>query len=456
VEMIEVEYERLPAVFEAVDALKDGAPKIWDNGNLHQKVEASHGNADEALRHSQKVFEADYYTSREHNSPMEPGASLAYWNGDHLTLIAGTQGITTTRQSLSKDLGLPQSKVRVITLYKGGGFGNKNQVMNHDLLAALLSKKTRKPVLLEYDRREDFINVHGRWSANQHLKMGVDGEGRIVAFTQRVYCDVGAYARHPARYNENALPYYDWHAVKSEIYAVYTNTPATGNMRAPDGVAGCFAAETLVDEIAYARGENPLDFRLRNRAQTHHGAPYTSFGLDDCLRLGAEAINWREKWHPAGTGPTVEGKRHGIGMAIGNWHAFLGQGSALVKVNQDGTAHLAVGITDIGTGAKTTMAIIAAEALGIPLDRIQLTNGDTDVTPYSVGESGSRTTSFTGPAVIAAAEDVRRQIFALAAGQLKVKAEELDLRDGEVLVIPPDSKGIPTATEQELRRRLQD
>jgi xanthine dehydrogenase molybdenum-binding subunit len=123
-----------------------------------------------------------------------------------------------------------------------------------------------------------------------------------------------------------------------------------------------------------------------------------------------------------------------MGMALGGYPFRPGLGAATIRVNPDGTAHLLVGVTDIGTGAKTTMAIIAAEALGIPLNRIQVTNGDTDVTPYSVGESGSRTTPFTGPAVIAAAEDVRRQIFALAAGQLKAKADDLDLRDGQVFV----------------------
>jgi CO/xanthine dehydrogenase Mo-binding subunit len=135
-------------------------------------------------------------------------------------------------------------------------------------------------------------------------------------------------------------------------------------------------------------------------------------------------------------------KKHGMGMALGGYPFRPGLGAATIRLNPDGTAHVLVGVTDIGTGAKTTMAIIAAEALGIPLNQLQLTNGDTDVTPYSVGESGSRTTAFTGPAVIAAAEDVRRQIFAVAAPQLKVKSEELDLRDGQVFVKENSSQKI--------------
>ena len=136
-------------------------------------------------------------------------------------------------------------------------------------------------------------------------------------------------------------------------------------------------------------------------------------------------------------------KKHGIGMALGGYPFRPGMGAATIRLNPDGTAHVLVGVTDIGTGAKSTMAIIAAEALGIPLNQIQLTNGDTDVTPFSVGESGSRTTPFTGPAVIAAAEDVRRQIFALAAGQLKAKPEELDLREGQVFAKSNPAQKLP-------------
>jgi CO/xanthine dehydrogenase Mo-binding subunit len=160
--------------------------------------------------------------------------------------------------------------------------------------------------------------------------------------------------------------------------------------------------------------------------------PFSSNYLEACIVEGSKRIGWSEKWHKPGamSGP----QKHGIGMAIAGYPFRPGLGAATVRVNPDGTAHVLVGVTDIGTGAKSTMAIIASEALGIPLNQIQLTNGDTDATPYSIGESNSRSTAFTGPAVVAAAEDVRKQIFALAARELKVKAEELDMRDGQVFV----------------------
>ena len=140
--------------------------------------------------------------------------------------------------------------------------------------------------------------------------------------------------------------------------------------------------------------------------------------------------------------------KHGIGMALGGYPFRPGLGAATVRINPDGTAHVLVGVTDIGTGAKSTMAIIASEALGIPLNQIQLTNGDTDVTPYSVGESGSRTTAFTGPAVVAAAEDVRKQIFALAAPKLKAKLEDLDFRDSQVFRKSDPAEKIASGTNR--------
>jgi CO/xanthine dehydrogenase Mo-binding subunit len=175
---------------------------------------------------------------------------------------------------------------------------------------------------------------------------------------------------------------------------------------------------------------------MRNRAQIYKGKiPYTSNHLEQCTSEGSKRIEWSEKWHkPGAAAGTV---KHGIGMAVGGYPFRPGLGAATIRVNPDGTAHVLVGVTDIGTGAKSTMAIIASEALGIPLNRIQLANGDTDATPYSVGESGSRTMSFTGPAVIAAAE---------AAKQFKVKPEQLDLRDGQVFVKSDPSKQVGLGT----------
>ncbi|MBI2184066.1 MAG: xanthine dehydrogenase family protein molybdopterin-binding subunit [Thaumarchaeota archaeon] len=438
-ELVKVEYAQLPTVLEVEEALRGEAPKIWDSGNLHRKIEFNKGNFSEALRRCKQTFEASYRTNRVHNTPLEPAASLAWWSGDELTVVAGTQAITTCRQGLAKDLGLPLNKVRVIALYKGGGFGNKNRNMNYDLLAALLAKATGKPVMLEYSRREDFINVHGRWATEQHLKAGVNEDNKLTAFSQKVYCDVGAYSRHPTRYNEASLGYYDCDNVRSEIYAVYTNTSATGNMRSPEALPATFSAESMMDEMSYDLGIDPVEFRLRNKGTTHFEDKYTSYGLDKCIKIGAETIRWKKKWHPSGQGTIVNGKHHGLGMAMCNYHSSMGQGAAIIKVNQDGTVNLAVGVTDIGTGAKSTMGIIAAEALGVDLSDVKVVWGDTDSCPFSIGESGSRTTTFTGMAVKAAAEDAKRQLFGLAAKILDANPDQLSM-DGKVIFVKDQSE----------------
>jgi len=252
--------------------------------------------------------------------------------------------------------------------------------------------------------------------------------------------NVGAYRKQSG--NLSGTDFYQIANFKKHIKPVHTNTVVGANYRAPAYPQSVFGFASFLDHIAHEMGINPLDMFMRNRIQKYKSKiPFTSNYLEECIVEGAKRIGWKEKWHKPGT---MGGqKKHGIGMALGGYPFRPGLGAATIRVNPDGTAHVLVGVTDIGTGAKSTMAIIASEALGIPFNQIQLTNGDTDVTPYSVGESGSRTTSFTGPAVIAAAEDVRRQIFALGAGQLKIKAEELDLRNGEVFVKANPAQKLP-------------
>jgi xanthine dehydrogenase molybdenum-binding subunit len=365
---------------------------------------------------------------------------VAKWEGGKLTVWASTQGVSNARTDIAKDLGLPLSKVRVICKYMGGGFGNKNQAQDYDLMAAVLAKVTGQPVKVEFTREDDFIGMHGRWSSEQHYKIGVKKDGTITAVELDAVTNVGAYRKQSG--NLSGTDFYQIPNFKKVVKPVHTNTVVGANYRAPAYPQSVFGFASFLDQIAYELGVNPLEMFQKNRVRLAKGKiAFTSNFMEECIIEGAKRIGWNEKWHKAGAVPGP--KKHGIGMALGGYPFRPGLGAATIRVNPDGTAHVLVGVTDIGTGAKTTMAIIAAEALGIPLNQIQLTNGDTDVTPYSVGESGSRTTPFTGPAVIAAAEDVRRQIFNVAAPQLKAKPEELDLKDGNVFVKSNPSQSLP-------------
>jgi CO/xanthine dehydrogenase Mo-binding subunit len=388
------------------------------------------------------VFEDTYITKHTNNAQLEPRVSVAKWDAGKLTVYASTQGVSNARTDIAKDFNLPLSKVRVVCKYMGGGFGNKNQAQDYDYMAVVLAKVTSQPVKLEFTREDDYIGMHGRWASEQKYKIGVKKDGTITAVQLDAVTNVGAYRKQSG--NLSGTDFYQIPNFKKVIKPVHTNTVVGANYRAPAYPQSVFGFASFLDQIAHELGINPVDMFMRNRIQKYKSKlPFTSNYLEQCIIEGSKRIGWSEKWHKPGATGGV--KKHGIGMALGGYPFRPGLGAATIRINPDGSAHLLVGVTDIGTGAKSTMAIIAAEALGIPLNQIQVTNGDTDVTPYSVGESGSRTTSFTGPAVIAAAEDVRKQIFAVAAPQLKVKAEELDLRDGQVFVKSEPSQKIPLA-----------
>jgi len=445
--LIDVKYEKIPHVLDANEALKPDAPKITPNGNLSvgkgsasAPIEESWGDVDKGFSEADRVFEDTYITKHVNNAQMERRVSVAKWDAGKLTVFASTQGVSNARTDIAKDFALPLSKVRIVCKYMGGGFGNKNQAQDYDYMAAVLAKVAGQPVKLEFTREDDYIGMHGRWSSEQRYKIGVKKDGTITAVTLNAVTNMGAYRKQSG--NLSGTDFYNIPNFKKVILPVHTNTVVAANYRAPSYPQSVFGFASFLDQIAHEMDINPVDMFMRNRIQKYKSkTPFTSNFLEQCISEGSKRIGWQEKWHKAGA--TGGEKKHGIGMALGGYPFRPGLGAATIRLNPDGTAHVLVGVSDIGTGAKSTMAIIAAEALGISLTQIQLTNGDTDVTPYSVGESGSRTTSFTGLAVIAAAEDVRRQIFNRAAGQMKVKAEELDLRDGEVFVKADPSQKLP-------------
>jgi CO/xanthine dehydrogenase Mo-binding subunit len=306
-------------------------------------------------------------------------------------------------------MNLPLEKVRVVCQYMGGGFGNKNQCQDSDLMAAQLAKETGRPVRLELSRKEDFVCVHGRWATSQNYKVGVLKDGTLQAIQMRGYSAMGPYRKGTG--GISGVEYFRCPNVKTEVYATYTNTAVAANFRGPPYPQGVFGIASLLDHISHQLKIDPVDFYLKNVTQKFRGStPYTSSGLLECIRKGAELFEWKKRWHPAGSqqGPI----KTGIGLAAGGFGASVGSSSAVLRLDSEGRLWLHVGVTDIGTGAKTTMALIAAEAMGIDLDKVQVISGDTDRCPYSVGESGSRTTSHTGYAIVEAAKDLKQQLAA--------------------------------------------
>ncbi|HYL77002.1 MAG TPA: xanthine dehydrogenase family protein molybdopterin-binding subunit [Bryobacteraceae bacterium] len=411
--LIDVDYEVLPFVLDPEEALAPGAVEIQPGGNLspnsrneRQPDIYRRGNVD-ALRTADRVFEDRYTSVHLNNAQLEPRVSVAHWEGPKLTVYASTQGISNCRTDIARDLQLKPENVRVICQFMGGGFGNKNQCHDFDLMAAVLAKNSGAPVKLEFTRKEDFVAVHGRWPTKQYYKVGVNRDGTLAAIQLRGYCGMGPYRKGAGGIAGTEL--YQCPNVETMVHPVYTNMAVSANYRGPAYPQGVFGIESLMDHIANELKIDPLEFRLKNLTRKYRDAiPYTSNGLVDCIRRGAEAIDWKKRWHSAGAGAGP--LKRGVGLAMGCFSSSLGRSSAVIDLDSRGRYTLHVGVTDCGTGAKTTMAMIAAEELGVPLNQIEVVWGDTDHCPYSVGESGSRTTNYTGWAVIQAAQDLKRQV----------------------------------------------
>ena len=412
---IAVDYETLPFVLEPEEALKSGAAQIWPEGNLAlnarneaQPIARRRGDIEEGFRKSEHVFEDRYTTTFVHNAQMEPRACVAHWEGDTLTVYTPTGGVANCRTDIARDLGLAQDKVRVICQYMGGNFGNKNQNQDADLIAALLAKQAGAPVKLELSRKEDFIGMHGRWPTVQYYKVGVNSDGSLQAIQLRGYSGMGPYRKNSGAIG--GIEVYQCPNIETVVSPVYTNKTVSGNFRGPEFPQGYYGIQSMMDDVAYKLKMDPVDFVLKNMVRRPSDrAEFTNYTLEECIRRGAESFGWKTRWHPQ-PGSDAGPVKRGAGIAFLAFRSGVGRSDAIISADAGGKYTVYVGVTDVGGGAKTTMGMIAAEALETPLSNIEVVWGDTGRCPYSVGESGSRTTIMTGHAVVEAARDLKRQI----------------------------------------------
>lgn len=450
--LIDVEYEELPGLFDPSDAMGPGAPLIHESAdqNISRLARFQHGDVDKAFESAFYIREDRFETQPVAHCAFEVHATVAQWDASgKITLWSSTQSPFKTAETLSLYLDLPLNKIRVTKEFVGGGFGGKSDgLFPMDVVAALLSKKARRPVKIVNTREEEFSTTRRRHPYTISLKTGVKKDGTLVAVEAKAIADTGAYnSWGPAiigRAGVQLFMGYRLENIRYEGYNVYTNKTPSGAMRGWGNLQMRFAADSQLDMIAEELGIDPIEIRMRNAHRSGDVMPnkgvISSCALGDCIRKVSESEGWKERW---GKMPGDRGLGAGIWAYVSSArHMAHDATAAIVKVFEDGTATLLTGATDIGQGSNTTLAQIAAEGLGITVDDITVVSGDTEVTPFDFGTYSSRVTFISGNAVKAAAEDVNRQLFAFVAEQLEANASDLMARDGRIHVKGSPDKGM--------------
>jgi 4-hydroxybenzoyl-CoA reductase alpha subunit len=446
VSMIKVDYEELPPLLDAFDAIREGAPAIHDDfpNNIGAEVHQEFGDVEEAFKTCDYVRTDKFINKKQDGAFLEPQSCVAVYDlNGNLTLYTSTQSPHYVQRTLAMVLGLPIGKVRVIKPYVGGGFGPKAAANTLELAACLLSIRTGRPVKMTFTREQVFWHSRARHQFFHELTTGVKKDGTLVALKNTCYLDGGAYSSFGIAtiYYAGSLlgAPYKLPNMKYDGYRIYTNKPANGAQRGHGGVAARAAWEQQLDIIAGELGMDPVDFRLKNIMQkgdvTCNDFNMSSLGMKECLEAVKNDSGWTKK-----KGKLPKGK--GIGVACGFFVSGAGfpiyrsetfHATAMIKVSEDGgTVNLYTASAEIGQGSDTILTQIAAEALGVRYDDVRISSGDTDF-GIDLGAYSSRQTLMSGHAVKQAAENVKRQILEVLSGKLKIPAQDMDIKGGVII-----------------------
>jgi 4-hydroxybenzoyl-CoA reductase subunit alpha len=444
IELIEVDYEELPAVFDPQEAIKEGAPLVHDNtpNNISLSINKEFGNVEKAFSESDFVFEDSFYSQPVNHAPMEPHAAIAQYDSQkgEVTVWSGTQIPFYLRRNLSNTLQIPESKVRVIKPKVGGGFGQKIDMFAKDFCAAWFAMQLGKPVKFVYEREEVFIATRQRHPMYLTVKTGVKKDGTILAQKFRAYADGGAYnSTAPTMIALSCyflmIPYHVPNLVY-EGHHVYTNKPVGGAMRGHGIPQARFAVERQLDMICERINVDPAEIRMKNsiHAGESHPAKFiiNSCGFFDSVKKAADAIGWKEKRGklPFGRGVGLAGASFPSGVSNMS-HISSG---AVVQLGRDGAVNVLSGAADIGQGAETVISQIVAEVLGVTMEDVRITAADTGITPLDSGTFGSGVTVRAGNAARLAAVEARNKIFEFVAKELEANPEDLVARNREIFV----------------------
>src|SRR5919198_3721487 len=455
-DLIDIEWEPLPAVFDAEEAMQAGAPVIHEGKerNIAMTMDIERGDVARAFGESDLVIEDTFQSAPQWHCAIETIGSVAdYSPSGKYTIYMNTQTLFNARYRIAAAIGVRETDVRIIQSAVGGGFGGKSCDDNNALVAAVLARKARKSVKIINTREEEFLaGSRPRVFMKIRVKLGFKKDGRMRAKHIRLIADNGAYAaKAPAITGVAAMRHdtcYKYSDVKTQAYLVYTNKIPTGAFRGFGNPSAEWAVEQAIDIGAHRLGIDPLEIARINAAETGyispHGNRVTSCELKQCLDMAEKMIDWKkkrsEKKPNTGLGLActvhVSGKRH-----FGDYDGS----SATIKINEDGKALILSGEGECGQGAHTVMCQIAAEELGIPVEDVEISRADTDLTTFCLGAFASRLTYISGNAVKNAASNVKQQLFQQASEMLEANPQDLMSRDDKIFVKGAEGKFVTVA-----------
>lgn len=463
IELVQVNYEPLPAAITLEEAMAEDAPLVWPDGmpgeseeaaahgadvggeeegapklsNVAKTTHFSRGDLSTGFAGADVIIEREYTTPMVHQSPLETHGCAVMIDpvSDEVTVWSPTQGPFNVRQQVADILELPETQVRCIGTPVGGGFGGKGVL--YELLIALAVRKLGRPIRLLLSRNEELITTNAAPPGRMRLKLGAKNDGTMTALQAEVAYNSGCYPSAPVGIcmvvmgSIYAIPHIEMTGLD-----VVSFRPSSGAYRAPGVPQGQFCLESLVDELAHRLSIDPVQLRLQNAAKPGdpmiHGETWPVMGMTQVLEAVQSHPIWRNRAEARASG-------RGIGVAIGGWPGGTGPASAACMLERDGTLKIQLGSVDI-SGTNTGFALMAAEVFGVEPDKIKFATGDTANNVFALNAGGSKITYTVGPALIQAVEEVKRQTLEVVSDILEVAVEDLEIADGKVQV-----KGSPDA-----------
>jgi CO/xanthine dehydrogenase Mo-binding subunit len=425
---------------EAAEEQENLSPNVSDKGHLHM------GNMADGWQEAEVVVERTFETSAVHQSYMEPQSLLVVpdRNGRHLTIWPSAQGLFAVRSDVSQALQMPERQVTVESTPIGGAFGGKFGLI--EPLVAAASVTSRQPVRLVYTRSEDFLAANPAPSTIITLKLGAKKDGTLVALSGKAIFEAGAYAGASPLLGGLLLgSTYRCPNVDLYCYEVMTNKVSVGAYRAPNAPQATFALESLVDELAHSLNMDPMEFRLQNAfkegdIRLDH-RPWPRLGLLECLETLRKQPLWTERLAQKNVPAELQGWKIGIGLAAGGWPGGTEPAAAACRLEKDGTITVVIGSVDL-TGSDTALALIAAEEMGFSSENVNVAHDNTDTMPYTGGTGGSKTIYAVGAAVLNAARDAREQVLSIAADMLEASPTDLEIEGDKVVVRGAPGKSV--------------